>query len=174
MQHKPDVGLVDAHAKGVGGYHHPAAVVDEILLVLAALVVGQTRVVARGGNAVLHQLEADLIHRLLGRAVDDARLLLVLPDEVQGPSKLVPGHFYVKIEIGAVKTRGHAQRRSQPQQLHDIPTDGVGGGGGEGADHWPLGQPFDEPGDIQIAGTEILAPLGHAMGLVHGHQGNGN
>ena len=115
VQHEANVGLIDAHAEGVGGHHHPAAVVDEVLLVLAALLVGQAGVVARGGNTVLHQLEADLVHRLPGRAIDDARLSLVSPDVVQHPAELVPGHFYVKEEVGTVKAGGDVQGFLQRQ-----------------------------------------------------------
>ena len=172
MQHEADVGLVDAHAEGVGGHHHPASVVDEILLIPAALVVGQARMVARGGDAVLHQLLAGLVHRLSGRAVDDAGLIPVSAHVVQHPAELVPGRFHVKIEVGAVEPRGHAEGVPQRQQLYNVRFDCVGGGGREGADHGPLGQSFDKSGDVQVAGTKILAPLGHAMGLVHGHQGD--
>ena len=71
------VGLVNAHAEGVGGHHDGFPVVEEILLVIPALLIGQTCVVPGGGNAVQLQILADLLHGLLdhpaGYRVDGRR-----------------------------------------------------------------------------------------------------
>ena len=72
------VGLVDAHAEGVGGHHDGLPVVEEILLVIPALLIGQTCVVPGGGNAVQLQILADLLHGLPGSAVDNASLVPAL------------------------------------------------------------------------------------------------
>ena len=40
------IGFVDPHAECVGGYHHRPAVVDEVLLVLLPLRIGETCVIA--------------------------------------------------------------------------------------------------------------------------------
>ena len=67
-----DVGLVDAHAEGVRGDHHLRPVVQEVVLILAALGVGQARVVARRRDAARTQRLADLLHGPPRQAVDDA------------------------------------------------------------------------------------------------------
>ena len=39
MDHKTHVGLIDSHAESVGGHHDGIPVVDEIVLVLPALLI---------------------------------------------------------------------------------------------------------------------------------------
>ena len=46
------------------------------------------------------------------------------------------------------------------------------GGGGKGGDHRPPGQTPEEIRNFHIAGPEILAPLGNAVGLVHRDHGD--
>lgn len=77
------VALVDAHAKGVRGYHDGGAVIDEVGLVALALLGRQTCVVARGGDTVLAQHVADVLDGSAAHAVDDARLSLALPHECE-------------------------------------------------------------------------------------------
>ena len=51
VDHVAHVGLVDAHAKGVGGNHHLDIVVDKSALALAAGVVAHAGMVAANTNA---------------------------------------------------------------------------------------------------------------------------
>ena len=39
MHHKPDIGLVNPHAEGIGGNHNLGPVIYKILLVMPALTV---------------------------------------------------------------------------------------------------------------------------------------
>ena len=61
VDHVAHVGLVDAHAKGVGRHHHAGAVIEEVVLVAVALLGREPGVVARGEKPLLAQLVADLL-----------------------------------------------------------------------------------------------------------------
>ena len=53
VNHIGHVGLVDAHAKGVGGHHDGGPVIEEILLIFVPLLIRKARVVPSGRNARL-------------------------------------------------------------------------------------------------------------------------
>ena len=78
VNHVAHVGLVDAHAKGVGGNHHLNIVVDKGALALTAGVVAHAGMVAANANAAgaqrLGKLACQRIDRLAGRAIHDAAL----------------------------------------------------------------------------------------------------
>ena len=101
---KADVGLVNAHAKGVGGHHHRGPVVEEVLLVFLALLVGQARVVAGGGKAPLPQGGADLLHRLCGWR---SRRCRSAPGWASSKREqllqLVLGAAHLEVQVGPVK-----------------------------------------------------------------------
>ena len=71
VRHIVHVGLVDAHAKGVGRHHHAGAVVEEVLLVALTLLGGQAGVVARGGKPLVAQQVTHFFHGAPARAVDN-------------------------------------------------------------------------------------------------------
>ena len=75
VDHIGYVGLVDAHAEGVGGHHDGPAVVLKVGLVFLALLVGEPRVIAGSRISRQAQLVAHLLHRLAGGAVHDAAAL---------------------------------------------------------------------------------------------------
>ena len=109
----------------------------------------------------------ELFHRAAGGAVDDTRLVPALFQQLEQAGELLSGLADLKIEVGPVKPGGHLHRVAQGEQPHDIPFDLLGGGSGKGPDHRTAGQPAEKFGDVQIARTEILAPLGDAVGFVH-------
>ena len=170
MQHETHIGFVDAHAEGVGGHHDPAAVVDEILLVLLPFAGFQPGVVAGGRDARRPQLAAERLDAFAGGAVDDAAFARVVEDVLLHIAFLVPGAGHREIEVGPVEAGGQGKRVAQPQQRRDVRLDLFGGGGGEGPHHRAAGQPGEKIRDLQVAGAEILPPLGDAVGFVHRHQ----
>ena len=167
-----DIGLVDAHTKGVGSHHDSGPVVDEVLLVLPPLLVLQPRVVAGGGHPLGAQIPAHRLHRFAGGAVDDAALVPPGAEVVRQPGGLALGADHIEKEVGPVEARGDAQGILQPQKAADVLPHRAGGGGGKGPHRWPPGQAGDKLGDAQVAGPEVLTPLGHAVGLVHRRQGD--
>ena len=79
MDDEPDVGLVDAHAEGVGRHHDLNAVVEEVVLILPAHLGVQLGVVGRRPDAPALEQAGRLVHLLRGAAIDDARVV-ALPE----------------------------------------------------------------------------------------------
>ena len=168
------IGFVNAHAEGVGGHHDRPAVELKVVLICLALLLGQPGVVPGGGDAPLAQGGADLLHAGAGGAVDDAALSAPLLDQVQQGGQLSLGAPHVQEQVGAVETGDLAQGILQLQALRNVVPHLCCGGGGEGGHHRAAGEGVQKLGDLQIAGAEVLSPLGDAVGLVHGHQRDGN
>ena len=75
-----------------------------------------------------------------------------------------------KIQVGPVKAGDQLHGVPKAQQPGHVGADLPRGGGGEGGHHRPPWQGGHKVPDLQIAGAEILPPLGDAVGLVHRHQ----
>ena len=96
VQDVADVGLVYAHAEGVGRDHDRGAVVYEFLLIARALRVGQARVVAHGLDAFFAQPLADLFDGLARGAVDYSRGVRELADVAHHRGVFVVGALDVE------------------------------------------------------------------------------
>ena len=163
---KAHIGLVNAHTKGVGRYHDPFAVIDEILLIPQPLVVGQAGVIARRRIALFAEEIADSLHLFARGAVDDPCLVAALLDQLEQCAAFVLRPHNGEKQVGTVKAGRQHDRLTQPQQPDDIRLDVLGRGRRKRADDRTHRQTVDKPGDIQIARTKILSPLRHAMRLV--------
>ena len=168
---KADVGFVDAHAESVCCHHHGLAVVQEILLIFASLGFGKPRVIPGGGVTVVMQQLANALHLFPGGAVDDAAFPLL-------PGKQTEKRFVLglrlddfKIQVRTVKSRDLPHRTAQLQNPLHILLHAPGRGGGERPNHRALRKAVDKLHDSQIAGAEILSPLGDAVGFVHRDKG---
>ena len=80
--------------------------------------------------------------------------------------------LHIEVQIGPVKACNAPGRVLQAQKPEDILPDLGGGRGSKGRHHGSLGQRCHKVRDAQVAGPEILPPLGDAVSLVHGHQGD--
>ena len=125
-----------------------------------------------GGNAVQLQILADLLHGLPGGAVDNARLVPALLHQLDKGGQLLLGPPDLKAEIGPVKACDHPQGIAQLQNLGDVLAHCLRCRGGKGGNHGAWDENVQKIHNFQIAGPEILAPLGDAVGLVHRHQGD--
>ena len=172
MEDKADVGLVDAHAESIGSHHDLPPVILEVLLTDPALLLIQPRVIAGGREAPALQLRPDLFHIGAGGAVDDAAAAPALLQQGQQLRELLPGPPDVEEQIGAVKARHDPHRRPEVQLPDHVLLDLGGSRGGKSGQHGPPGQSRNKGGNLQIAGAEILPPLGDAVGFVHRHQGD--
>lgn len=180
VDHVAHVGLVDAHAKGVGGNHHLDIVVDKGALALATGVVAHAGMVAANANAAgaqrLGKLARQRIDRLAGRAIHDTALARMRDHIVAHPGSLglVAHLLATKVEILAIEARHHRRRVLQAEHLLNIRTHAFGRRGGKRRHDGALRQGIDELTNLQIGGAEILTPLAYAVGLVNGHERHAN
>ena len=77
MYDEPHVRPIDAHPERDGGHDDIDALVEERVLILAAVGVREPRVIRQGRRAQPGQPFGQPIHLPTGRAVDDARLVMM-------------------------------------------------------------------------------------------------
>ena len=176
VDHIAHVGLVDAHAKGVGGDHHLDVIIDKGALALATGVVAHTGVITAHANAAgaqrLGKLACQRVDGLAGGAVHDAALARMRDHVVAHPRGLglVAHLLATKVEVLAIEARHHGRRILQAEHLLNVRTHALGRRGGKGRHDRALRQCIDKLANLQVGGAEILAPLAYAVGLVNGHE----
>ena len=173
VDHEADIGLVDAHAEGVGGHHDLHPVKLEVILTLGPFLVAEPCVVAGGVVAVKRQVAAHPLHPGTGGAVDNAAFAPPLSQQrPEGGGFFCGGHgLHLKVEVGSVEAGDDGAGRLKTQLGGDVPAHRLSGGGGEGADHGTARELCQKVRDLAVAGPEILPPLGDAVGFVHRQQG---
>ena len=138
VDHVAHVGLVDAHAKGVGGNHHLNVVVDKGTLALAAGVVAHAGMVTAHANAAgaqrLGKLACQHIDRLAGRAIHDAALARMRDHVVAHPRGLglIAHLLATKVEVLAIEARHHRRGVLQAEHLLNVRTHALGRRGSKG------------------------------------------
>ncbi len=166
------VRLVDAHAEGDGRDHHQTVLAQEPGLVRRARGRVQARVVRHRRDAVGVEELGRALHRVAREAVHDAGVARVLLAE-EG-EELLPwvglGHDPV-LDVGPVEAGDEVPGRRQVQPLSDLLVGGAGGRGGEG-DPRDVRPALAEQGEGEVVGAEVVAPLGHAVGLVDREDGD--
>lgn len=60
------------------GYHHTTAVINKIILIVPAFLIGKSCMISGGRDAVTDQLSADLLHQLSGETVGDSTVVRML------------------------------------------------------------------------------------------------
>ena len=95
----------------------------------------------------------------------------VAPD----PGELALGlqALHAEVEVRAVEPGDHPVRVAQIQKAHDVTPHALGGRGRERRHDGARGQLLDEVADGQVRRAEVLAPLRHAVRLVHGDERDG-
>ena len=113
---------------------------------------------------------ADFVHPLATQAVDDTGLVAVFGQQALQLLQGLVLFEHAIVDVGAVETGDEGLGLHQSQLLHDVVA-GLGvGGGGEGQQR-DAGKTFLEQAQLGVLGAEVVSPLGHAMGLVDGKQG---
>ena len=170
VAHEAHVGLVDAHAERDGGGHHEAVLAQEAILVAAAHVGIEARVIRQRRDALGRQPRGGLFHLLAALAVDDAGVALVLV--AQEAQQLLLGLVLLDdrvADVGPVEAGDELARALQREALAHVRARVVVGGGGERhARH--VGEALVQLRELQVVLAEIVAPLADAMRLVDGHQ----
>ena len=179
MYDEPQVGLVDPHPKGVGGYDHRQLARHEPFLHLTTFVARQTGMVqahatARGfpSQFALHSI-GHLFAPLSSRRVNDARAGRVAEECEQDFVLLahVTRLLDLETQIRSSETGNKRTRLDQTQQPSDVPLDGRRGGGRE-CNCLRKSQTFAELSEPCVVGTEVMAPFADAMGFINGKQLN--
>ncbi len=172
VDHRADVGLIDAHAEGVRGNDDFAAAVHEGVLSGAALV-GQHAGMVHG-NAALglgREQLGDFFGAFSSRCVDDARagrFAEKLQKHFGFLAFALRGKDLVK-KVGPFETGDEGSRLVEIELFDNVAADVVGGGGGQSNGGGIVENPpeITQPG---VIGTKIVPPLTDAVRLVDGQQ----
>jgi hypothetical protein len=168
--HEAHVGLVDAHAERDGGGHHQAVLAQELVLVAAAHIGVEPRVVRQRGDAFGREPDGGLFHLLAALAVDDAGVAFVLV--AQEAQQLLPGLVLLDdgvADVGAVEAGDELARARQRETLAHVGARVVVGRGRE-RDARHVGKALVQLRELQVVFAEVVAPLADAMRLVDGHE----
>ena len=161
------VGFVDAHPEGDGGDNDLHIVADERFLILLSVYIFQSGVIGSGGISTRDQIRGQFIHLFAREAIDDARLILVTFEHVDGLLSWVAFGQDLDEKILAVETgnkfigcgeleRGanvlpHARRgRSSQREANRVR------------------ELFSDLNKLTILGAKVMPPLRDAVGLVNG------
>ena len=171
VRHKAHVRFVDAHAKGDCGHHDHAAVAAKPLQHGRAPLGIESGVISEGVKARGGELLGQAVDPLARAGVDDASFPLAGRQErlQLGARTLLLPHQVG--DVGPIEAGQEHPVVLQAQALADVFAGAAIGGGGEGqaGNGW---EPLGQHGQLQVLGPEIVAPLGDAMGLINGEQGN--
>ena len=170
MRDKAHVGLVDTHAEGNRGHHHHAVFSQEAVLVVLPHGSVQTGVVWQCTDTGLGQHIGNVLHLFARLAIHHACLLRVFAlDEAQQLRGAV-GLFHDAVaDVGAVKTADEGAGVFKLQSFDDVGAgDGVCGGGERDAGY--AAKTLMQHRQCPVLGTEIVAPLAHAMDLINRKQ----
>jgi len=171
MHDEADVGLVDAHAEGVGGDHHARAARHERFLRLGALARTELAVVKR--DRLIGRLQGieGLLRGLHRGSVDDAAagLLAHQFDDAALAIRLLRHLLDRELQVGAVGAGIDEAGARNAQVLHDIRRHLLARGGRE-REHGRAAERADGRTDLEEGGPEVVAPLRDAVRLVDRHQ----
>ena len=171
MNHIAHIALVDTHAEGIGSHHDRHIIKGKIFLGLAAVFIFHTCVVAACIDAPPAEQVIHRIHRFPGGAVNNAAFLLVTLHIAKDEILLRCPLDNPERQVRPVQSRAEHPGLLQSQALLHVRLHQRRGRGGKGGDHRTAGKGIDEIFDFSIGGTEIVAPLGHAVGLVNDDHG---
>ncbi len=170
MNHIIHVGLINAHAEGIGSHHDLNPVFLKGFLIFLPAPVTHACMIGARSIACLFQLDGYFLHSPAGGAINNAALVFPCPQQALQGCFLILGVEHVKEQIGAVKAGGSFHRVLEAKQADNVAAH-LGGSGSRKRPHrGTLGQSVNKVRNLQIAGAEILPPLGNTVGFIHGNQ----
>ena len=104
------IRFVNSHTKSISGYHHMTAVIDKIILVVPALLIGKPGMISGGSDSVLNQFSADFLHQFSGKTVDNSTVIGMFQYVVVYFLIFIFRGFYRKIQIFPVESCRGAKR----------------------------------------------------------------
>ena len=165
MDDQTHVGLVDAHAKGVGGHHDAEVVIVPVALPLVFGGMLQPRMVVGGTDALLFEQLADFLRIAARPHIDDGTAWNRLQDVYQ-LCVFVAGTAHDVCQVLPLKAHLEHVLLNEPQPFLDVVHHLGRSRGGEGQ-HGDVGLQTANVGNMEVAGAEVVAPLADTVGLVH-------
>ena len=177
MDDEAHVGLVDAHAEGVGCGNHPEFAFDEAALRVLLALGREAGMEIRRLDPLAVQVLGDLLAPLARRAVDDraARALRgeIVDQEAVDVRELVRrlrrGHQEVEVlPTGAAVESRELDAEMLPEVVADVPDHiGLGRGGETHHRRRRLAAPLaDETADVAVVRPEVVPPTRQAVRFV--------
>ena len=166
MRHESNVGLVDPHAERDRRDHDHSVFAQEARLVGRPQSRVETRVVRQRGDAIPREELGGLLDGCPRQAVDDARLARVFG--AQQLEELLLRRVLWRdavLDVRPVKTRDEMPRIRQLQALLDLEMRLLGRRRGE-CDARHCRPTLVQHGELQVVGTEVVAPLRNTVCLV--------
>ena len=170
MDHVAHVRAIDAHAECDRRHDDVGPLVDERLLVGAALVVRQPRVVAQRAEAPPPERRGQLVHLAAADAVDDAGLIPMPVDRGGHLREAVGARAHAVDEVRTVERADEDQRVPQPQLRDDVVAHGRRRRGRVGVDG-ERGIRVAQDAELTVLRPEVVAPLADAVRFVHRDEG---
>ncbi len=166
-----DVRLVDAHAEGYGRHHHGRFGGQKPLLGGGAVLALHASVIGPRRDAVSGQPLGHLLGRPLQGDIDNRRPRRSLLDPAQqDPVALVRLDRRGKqLEVRSVEAGAHGRGGVDPKARADI-VQHLRRGGGRQRQRALGAAGLGEDGQLEVVGTEVVAPLGDTVGLVDREQ----
>ncbi len=166
VDHVPDIGLVDTHAKRDSGTDNIHIVVDEGVLDLLPHLLGEPRIIRRCLVPPAPEVFSNFLGFALGKAVDDPGLSPVLADDVEQLEFGVLLRYNPVPEVLPVKTADEFGSSGRPGLVPDIFPDCRDCSRGQG-EEGDTGEIFPEDRQLPVLGPEVMAPLRDAVRFVN-------
>ena len=163
------VGLVDAHAEGIGRHDDARLAALPRVLDAGARLARQAGVVAFGAFALGAQEGRQVFRALAARHVDDAAAFHA-PADFQQAAHLVVGLAEDVRQVRPGEVAGQEVRLFEAEFVHDVGRDLRRGGGRQGHHRHGGAEELPNGSDLEVVGPEVVAPLRNAVGLVDRQQ----
>ena len=184
VYHQSHVGLVDAHAEGIGGYHHPYPAFLPSLLSLILHAGVKTCMVEGGGDACLVEQFRHIFRALTAAGVDNGRARHAVQDMkellalVCGIPHDVDEVLPLEAHLEEVETSGTsrtsftslASLASLPSELLLDILHNLRRSGRRERQHGGMGKKLADIRYLEIRRTEIISPLRDTVSLVDGDE----
>ena len=168
MGDEAHVRLVDAHPERDRRHHDDAVLLEELVLVARARLVVHAGMVGERVDAALAQHGGELLGALARRAVDDAGFARMGEDEVNEFAAAAGLRPHGQAQVGPIEAVHEHDRRGGEQAFGDVGARHLVGGRRER--HRLHAERLAHAGERHVFGTEVVSPLGDAVGLVDREQ----